>query len=422
MPIYQNMRNMPGGYLGIDNYSQIFKKLEATGTYADSEKSMWLGGGDGSALVLPNGWIASGMRTGITITNIMDAGNWARMELFAVNSPAFGGVRQAGLVLDSYEYTGEHQVAPILYKAGSWLYADYTNIDGNEELVSYNKYGKYSFYPDDATTTDIIFQDYAEAPVEDMVKISRIGANNFTLYVKVANVWTAVSLSGHTHLKADITDFGTYLPTTAPVITDNSYIRVGQSCYVSSGGDYVHIANKIWYNGAAWVRAQAGAGCLLQLSGDTFRFYTHDATEAPVFVEQYTITNAGTPKIYGTLTITDAINAGATVTKTYDIGAGYHHGVGWVMMNAGGAVGNGGTIFFDNDSTKSHSIICSATQYLQYHRMISSYLAKSGSITGDNNIELEDMYINGNNLTVVYHNVGAGNLTLNQRIYYEEWK
>ncbi len=54
----------------------------------------------------------------------------------------------------------------------------------------------------------------------------------------------------------------------------NQYVQVG-AAYLSSGGDYVHLANNEWYNGSNWVSSAAGA--MFQLSGQSFNFYTHSA-------------------------------------------------------------------------------------------------------------------------------------------------
>ena len=69
----------------------------------------------------------------------------------------------------------------------------------------------------------------------------------------------------------------TAAPGVALDVAQNQTIRVGQA-YLSSGGDFVHLANNEYYNGAAWVAT--GAGALLQLSGQTAKIYSHTAAGA----------------------------------------------------------------------------------------------------------------------------------------------
>lgn len=73
---------------------------------------------------------------------------------------------------------------------------------------------------------------------------------------------------------------GTTNPAVKLDVIQNSAIKVGQA-YLSSGGDYVHIANNEWYNGASWQTTAAGA--LIQLSGQNINFYRHDAAGGHTF-------------------------------------------------------------------------------------------------------------------------------------------
>lgn len=60
----------------------------------------------------------------------------------------------------------------------------------------------------------------------------------------------------------------------ATYVQQNSAARVG-SAILSSGGDYMHLANNEYYNGLSWV-ATGGAGALLQFAGQQVAFYTHN--------------------------------------------------------------------------------------------------------------------------------------------------
>jgi hypothetical protein len=56
-------------------------------------------------------------------------------------------------------------------------------------------------------------------------------------------------------------------------LSQNKNLSVGNA-YLSSGGNYTHLANNEWFNGAAWVGTAPGA--LLQMNGQSVYFYRHD--------------------------------------------------------------------------------------------------------------------------------------------------
>ena len=66
---------------------------------------------------------------------------------------------------------------------------------------------------------------------------------------------------------------GTEQPQTKLEVARNQAIKVGNA-YLSSGGDYVHLANNGWYDGQKWQATAPGA--LIQFSGQNTAFYTHD--------------------------------------------------------------------------------------------------------------------------------------------------
>ena len=68
---------------------------------------------------------------------------------------------------------------------------------------------------------------------------------------------------------------GLISPTTNLEIVQNGALKLGNA-YLSSGGDYVHLSNNEWYNGATWT--QTAVGAMLQLTGQNFNFYSHAAT------------------------------------------------------------------------------------------------------------------------------------------------
>ena len=69
---------------------------------------------------------------------------------------------------------------------------------------------------------------------------------------------------------------GTAAPTVKLELPQNTAIKVGNA-YLSSGGDYMHLANNEWYNGSTWT-TNGIAGALIQIVGQEIRFYKHDAS------------------------------------------------------------------------------------------------------------------------------------------------
>ena len=68
---------------------------------------------------------------------------------------------------------------------------------------------------------------------------------------------------------------GTNTPGVKLEVGANTAIKIGNA-YLSSGGDYVHLANNEWYNGSAWTATAAGT--MYQQSGQANNWYTHDAS------------------------------------------------------------------------------------------------------------------------------------------------
>ena len=66
---------------------------------------------------------------------------------------------------------------------------------------------------------------------------------------------------------------GTDQPQTKLEIAPNQAIKIGNA-YLSSGGDYAHLATNEWYDGNKWQATAAGA--LIQISGQNTSFLTHD--------------------------------------------------------------------------------------------------------------------------------------------------
>jgi len=66
---------------------------------------------------------------------------------------------------------------------------------------------------------------------------------------------------------------GMVQPQTKLEVPQNQAIKVGNA-YLSSGGNYTHLANNEWYNGQKWLATVPGA--LIQIREQDTVFYTHD--------------------------------------------------------------------------------------------------------------------------------------------------
>lgn len=104
-----------------------------------------------------------------------------------------------------------------------------------------------------------------------------------TYYPAPSGVYTNMITTGNTYLARDggnasMVGIGLINPTVKLDIAQNGAMKVGNA-YLSSGGDFAHLANNEWYNGAAW-STNGSAGALIQLTGQSVNFYTHDNTGA----------------------------------------------------------------------------------------------------------------------------------------------
>lgn len=86
------------------------------------------------------------------------------------------------------------------------------------------------------------------------------------------------------------------VPSVKLEVAQNTAIKLGQA-YLSSGGDYVHLANNEWYNGGAWTAT--GQGALLQLTGQSMNFYRHDNAMPVNHVLEMSLDGAGNLNLNG---------------------------------------------------------------------------------------------------------------------------
>ena len=68
--------------------------------------------------------------------------------------------------------------------------------------------------------------------------------------------WLTVDATGRVVMNGGNVGIGLVNPTTKLEIASNTAIKLGNA-HFSSGGDFVHLSNNEWFNGAAW---QATAG------------------------------------------------------------------------------------------------------------------------------------------------------------------
>jgi len=143
---------------------------------------------------------------------------------------------------------------------------------------------------------------------------------------------------------------GTATPGVRLEVAQNGAIKVG-SAYLSSGGDYTHLANNEWYNGGAWT-TNGSAGVLYQQSGQNNAWYTHDSggnhtsrmnldgsgnlTVTNNLSVAGTITGVCTPRAYW-------LNGGGACSGTERVMGWYGNGVAVSgMLFTGGSLQSGG--------------------------------------------------------------------------------
>ena len=76
------------------------------------------------------------------------------------------------------------------------------------------------------------------------------------------------------------------------ILNQNLYARVGNA-WLSSGGDYMHLATHAWYNGTAWT-GDGTAGALIQIgNAQNFNFQKLSASTTPTFTQLFTVDSTG---------------------------------------------------------------------------------------------------------------------------------
>ncbi len=145
-----------------------------------------------------------------------------------------------------------------------------------------------------------------------------------TYYPAPSGVYTNMITTGNTYLARDngnasMVGIGITNPAVKLDVAQNGAIKVGNA-FLSSGGNYMHLASNEWYDGGQWWNSALAAGALLQMSGSTLNFYTHDALLHPNHTTTMSLDGAGNLSIYaataggGNL----AVAGNATVTGVID--------------------------------------------------------------------------------------------------------
>lgn len=164
------------------------------------------------------------------------------------------------------------------------------------------------------------------------------------------------------------------------------------------------------------------------LSDETAALYGltgEDATVDKAFLN-VTVVAQSANKLYGNVTYTDSIGAGATLTKNIAIGEGKRFGKCVIhrSSNYGGVL-----VEFCVDSTKTLMIgseINSGTNYgaarsRRHLGKVTSAGLFGNMVTGVYDIEIAEVYIDGTNLRIDFKNTGGSSKSLDCTIDWEVW-
>jgi len=139
-------------------------------------------------------------------------------------------------------------------------------------------------------------------------------------------------------------------------------------------------------------------------------------------------------KAYGYVSYTDSIAAGATLTKNIALGGNYKHGKAVVMSQ--GTFGSGLMAFFGTDNLKTMAVgnangsatsnYGSAWSRRAVGRVSSKYDTNTAytygtNVLGTGKLGIDELYISGTNLVIVFRNYDTAALNLNCGIDWEVW-
>lgn len=138
-----------------------------------------------------------------------------------------------------------------------------------------------------------------------------------------------------------------------------------------------------------------------------------------------------TTKVYGNVAYTDSIAAGATLIKNITLGGNHKHGR--LICSGPAANSDGIIVFFGTDNLKtlvSGQITTPQVVVGSWSRRRQgwvTYYPTTGttwgqSATGEAYLSVNDIYISGSNLVIVFkNNEGSGSRNLNCTIDWEVW-
>jgi hypothetical protein len=202
---------------------------------------------------------------------------------------------------------------------------------------------------DDSTNVGVVLNDSSQSPNNRMWAIfnqsSRFSVTAFS-DAGAPTEYVSVLRNGNVGI-------GTSTPATKLELAPNTAIKLGNA-YLSSGGDYLHLANNEWYNGTSWVATAAGA--LIQISGQDVNFYRHDASGG--HTQSMSINSSGNIGI-GTTTPSTKLHVAGSITVDGNINAKYQDVAEWVPSTHALPAGTVVTL----DPTKSNHVEASSLAY-----------------------------------------------------------
>jgi glutaredoxin len=95
----------------------------------------------------------------------------------------------------------------------------------------------------------------------------------------------------------------------------NTRYQIGNA-YLSSGGDYAHLATHEWYNGSSW-QTDSTPGGLFQITGQSFNWYKHNGTATHTL--SLNLDSSGNLAATGTITGTQLISTVASPTAPLSV-------------------------------------------------------------------------------------------------------
>ncbi len=173
--------------------------------------------------------------------------------------------------------------------------------------------------------------------------------------------------------------------------------------------------------GELWAQIKAADGAGSGLDADLL-----DGKDSAAFMNNN--------KVYGNVTYTDSIAAGSTLTKNIALGSSYKHGKAVVLSS--GNIKSGLMAFFSTDSSKTMVVGNGNGTAVQNYgiawtrRVIGrvankydtdSYTTFGTNVAGHPDLGIDEMYISGTNLVIIFHNHGPDSRSLNCTVDWEVW-